>query len=307
MDLFDSDAAGTMMWHFPHAQALDILKDYLTWATAERMRRHFLPPSNETLARTGFAELARPPMNWNKIACGRKTGVISYKAPDSSAPPPGAFWGWCLLGADRPLTLTRLSALTHRRLAEVAKSRFEQPSSPAANAKVIEKFIPPLDVAPGADRWLHLPAVDPRALHTCVYLADAVCEYMGDIDELDLCRSPVVQKSNALDCVTGRGLLNRALDDVLVKGFEQGLDALCSVHLKQPSQMPVWVAPVAEIAGHKGHLEEIRIGWVSAPPLVAEPTPEMKKTRRVRAKKAQRARGTPRSAHRVSSKHKVKQ
>lgn len=305
LDVFDSNAAGTSMWHFPHEQALEVLQDYLSWATTERTCRHFLAPHDEPQARAGFTALARPPMNWNRTTRDTEATITNYKA-GSSIPSHGAFWGWCLLDTDRPLTLTRLSMSTHHRLAEISRSRFDQRPSQVGNTAMIERFIPPLNVAPGGDRWLHLSAVDPRAIHTCARLTDAVCEYLGDIDELDVCRSPAVQKSNALDSITGRGHLARALEDVLVKGFEQGLDALCSIYFKQPVQMRTWVAPVAEVRGCKGNLEEIRVAWPAAAPLVAEPMPEMKPTRKSRAKKAQAARGMPRSARHVSWKRKAK-
>jgi hypothetical protein len=304
-DLFDSNVAGTTMWQFPNENALAALEDYLAWATTERSRRHFLTPYDESVARTGFAALARPPMHWNRTARDREATITTYTA-DSSVPSPGAFWGWSLLGADRPLTLTRLSTSTHCRLAEISRSRFDMRPLQAANTAMIEKFIPPLDVAPGANHWLQLSAVDPRALHTCARLTDAVCEYIGDRDELDVCRSPAAQKSNALDSIAGRGHLARALEDVLVKGFEQGLDALCRVHFNQASQTRTWVAPMAEIVGCKGCLEEVRVAWTAAAPLVAEPTPETKTTRKSRAKKAQAARGMPRSARHINSKRRAK-
>lgn len=306
LDLFDSSDAATMMWHFPYEQASETLKDYLAWASSERTRRHFLAPPSEPLAHAGFAVLARPPMKWNKTTTDRQTEIVTYRTPVSSTPSPGAFWGWSMLGTDRPPALARLSTSAHGRLADLSKSRLEQAQSQAVNPKAIEKFIPPLDVTPGVDRWLHLSAVDPRALHTCALLTDAVCKYMGDIDELDLYRSPMVQRSNALDRVAGRGLLDRALEDVLVKGYEQGLDALCSAHLAQPSQIRRWRAPVAEIVGHQGLLEQVRMAWVPAVPLVAEPSTEMNTARRGRAKKAQHTFGAPRASRRANVQRKLK-
>ena len=170
----------------------------------------------------------------------------------------------------------------------------------------IEKFIPPLDVTPGADRWLRLSAVDPRALHTCAQLTEAVCKYIGDTDELDLYRSPNVQRSNALDRVADRGLLDRALEDILIKGYEQGLDALCSSHLAQPSQMRGWAAPVAEIVGSLGCLQQVRVAWISAGPLVAEPTAEMRTSRRMRATKGQHTLGGPWASRRAKGTGKVR-
>lgn len=298
LDLFDSNDAATLMWRFPHEQALEVLERYLAWASSERMHRHFVPPPDETLARLGFAELACPPMARNKAAIDRNSELVSYATPASWTPRPGAFWGWAVLTTDTPLTMTRLSASTHSRLVDLSKSRLEQGQSGAAGAAPIEKFIPPLDVTPSVDRWLRLSAVDPRALHTCALLTDAVCKYIGDTDELDLYRSPNVQRSNALDRVAGRGLLHCALEDILVKGYEQGLDALCSTHLAQPSQMRRWVAPVAEIVGRLGHLQEVRIAWIPAAPLVAEPTAEMKTSRKVRATKGQHTLGAPRASRR---------
>jgi len=58
------------------------------------------------------------------------------------------------------------------------------------------------------------------------------------------------------------------------------------------------------VIGCKGHLEEVRVAWTAAAPLVAEPMP--KTTRKSRAKKAQAARGMPRSARHINSKRKPK-
>ena len=306
LDLFDSTDAATLMWRFPHEQALEVLERYLAWASSERMHRHFVPSPDETVARLGFAELACPPMAWNKAAIDRNSELVSYTMPASWTPRPGAFWGWAVLTTDTPLTMTRLSASTHGRLADLSKSRLEQDQFGSSCVVPIEKLIPPLDVTPGVDRWLRLSAVDPRALHTCAQLTDAVCKYIGDTDELDLYSSPNVQRSNALDRVADRGLLDSALEDILVKGYEQGLDALCSTHLKKPSQMRRWVAPVVEIAGCLGRLQQVRISWIPTAPLVAEPTAEMRTSRRVRATKSQHRLGRPRASQRAKVPGKVK-
>lgn len=298
-DLFDSNDAATLMWRFPHERALDVLVRYLAWASSERTHRHFVPPPDETLARLGFAELACPTMAWNKVANDRNSELVSYTRPATWTPGPGAFWGWALLTTDTPLTMTRLSASTHGRLAELSRSRLEQNQSSGSGAVTVEKFIPPLDVTPGADRWLRLSAVDPRALQACAQLIDAVCKYIGDTDELDLYRSPNVQRSNALDRVADRGLVCNALEDILVKGYEQGLDALCSTHLAQPSQLRQWAAPVVEIVGALGRLRQVRVAWIPATPLVAEPTAEMRTSRRVRATKGQHTLGRPRASRRA--------
>lgn len=156
LDLFDSTEAATLMWRFPHEEALDALERYLVWASSERVHRHFVAPSDETLARRGYAELARPPMAWNKTACDMHSELVSYSTPTSCTPQPGAFWGWAVLTTDSPLTMTRLSASTHGRLAELSKSRLEQDQLGDSRLVPIEKFIPPLDVTPGVDRWLRL-------------------------------------------------------------------------------------------------------------------------------------------------------
>lgn len=306
LDLFDSTDAATLMWRFPHEQALEVLERYQAWASSERMHRHFVAPSDETLARLGFAELACPPMAWNKASIDRNSELDIYTAPSSWTPRPGALWGWAALTTDAPLTMARLSASTHGRLADLSKSRLEQDELGGSRVAQIEKFIPPLDVTPGSDRWLRLSAVDPRALHTCAQLTDAVCKYIGDTDELDLYRSPTVQRSNTLDRIADRGILDRALEDILVKGYEQGLDALCSTHLAQPSQMQGWAAPVVEIVGCRGCLQQIRIAWVPAAPLVAEPTADIRSSRRVRATKGQHTLGRPRASRRAKTPEKVK-
>lgn len=306
LDLFDSTDAATLMWRFPHEQALEVLERYLAWASSERIHRHFVPPHDEMLARLGFAELACPPMTWNKAAIDRNSELVSYTAPASRKPRPGAFWGWALLTTDTPLTMARLSASTHGRLSDLSKSRLEQDQLDGHRGVPIEKFIPPLDVTSGADRWLRLSAVDPRALHTCAQLTDAVCKYVGDTDELDLCRSPNVQRSNTLDRIADRALLDRALEDILVKGYEQGLDALCRTHLAQPSQMRRWAAPVAEIVGRLGCLQQVRIAWIPAEPLVAERMAEMTTSRRVRATKGQHTLGRRPASRRAKGPEKVK-
>lgn len=306
LDLFDSTDAATLMWQFPHEQALTAIECYLAWATSERTHRFFMAPPDERSARLGFAELARPPMAWNKTSIDRSGQLESYTTPGSVTPRPGAFWGWALLTTDQPLSLARLSASTHHRLAEVSKSRLEQDQLSAFHGVPIEKFIPPLDVTPGVDRWLRLSAVDPRALHSCAQLTEAVCKRIGDLDEFDLSRSPHVQRSNTLDRIANRGLLDRALDDILVKGYEQGLDALCSTHLAQRSQIQRWVAPVAEIVGRPGYLEQIRVAWVPAAPLVAEPMSEMRTSKRGWASKKQHTLGRPQASLRAKKPAKAK-
>jgi hypothetical protein len=296
LDLFDGTIAGAKMWEFPCNEACDALENYLAWATRERKRRHFLASSDEVIARAGFRELARPPMEWNTTECGTKIDVITYESPSSSDPSHGAFWGWCLLGSHKPLALTLLSASTHQRLVEVSKLRFGQHPSPTVGLAMVEKFIPPLDVTSGVDRGLNLSAVDPRALNACALVTEAISDCIGESHYSDGVRSTIVQQSNTLDRITGRGYLLRVLEDILVKGYEQGLDALCSVHLGQPHQMRAWVAPVIEFVGHRARLEEIRVVWLPASPLRAEPGPALKDKGEVHSKAAQRTRGGRRSA-----------
>jgi hypothetical protein len=289
-DLFDSDMASIGMWSFPHIEASNILAEYLSWAESERSHRHFLAPAEESVGRFGFSQLAAPPMVWSLMNRGADRIVATYRRRHASEPKAGVFWGWCLLRMENPLTLTRLPTRTHRRLVEISKPRLQQHtmetskpskrvSKKAASSIVsypgIEKFIPPLDVNPGTDCWLRLSAVDPRALQTCAHLAEAVCEYVSDFNSLDLSQAPSVQKSKCLDQIEGRGHLYRALEAVLVRGFVQGLDAICAVHMNQPSRVRKWVSPVAEVVGSGGVLLDIRICWAPVKALTAQAASEM--------------------------------
>jgi hypothetical protein len=320
-DLFDGDMASAGMWRFPHVEASDTLTEYLAWAEGERSHRHFLAPCEESVGRFGFSRLAAPPMAWNKVAKEIDPVVTTYYRDRTSEPMTGAFWGWCLLRSERPLTLIRLSTRTHRRLVAISKPRLRQQApetsktskrltkkarADIANISAVEKFIPPLDINPGPDCWLRLSAVDPRALRTCAHLTEAVCEYVSDIDSLDLVLSPSVQRAKSLDRVEGRGYLDRALEAVLVRGYVQGLDALCRIHMHQPSRVRKWVAPIAEVVGSKGFLEDIRICWAPVAPLTAQPTPEMTDTKKARTKRPSRAPRAHRLACRVVIKRKAR-
>jgi hypothetical protein len=292
-DLFDNNVATIGMWGFPYEEASEMLMKYLEWAQDERSRRHFLAPKDDQLGRSAFARLASPPPEWHYGCRNSDVDIQIWEANGTPEPVTGAFWSWSLLGSERPLALCPLPSSAHQRLIDISKPRLQPPENetPAKVAiwqtREIERFIPPLDIDAGADRspWLKLSAVDPRALEMCGRLAEATTEYFGEVTEEDLMLSPVVQKSKALDRIEGRSQLHRALEDVLVKGYEQGFDALCHVHLHQPKQLREWVAPVAEIDGTKGKLEGVRICWVPVAPLPVQPAGQVKKARNARSKK----------------------
>jgi hypothetical protein len=281
------------MWGFPHEEAAQILVEYLSWARSERSRRHFLAPKDDYLSRSAFSRLASPPPEWRYGHGSTDANIQIWQASEMPEPGAGAFWSWSLLGTDRPLVLSPLPSSTHRRLIEISIPRLQSPDDEAAHelgprqTREIERFIPPLDIDANADKspWLRLSAVDPRALQTCGRLAEATTEYLGEIAEDDLWRSPVVQKSKALDRIEGRSSLYFALEDILVKGYEQGFDALCHAHLHQSKRLHEWVTPIAELIGTKGKLEGVRICWIPVAPMAAQPVQEVKETRKVRSRR----------------------
>lgn len=224
------------------------------------------------------------------------------------------------------MTIAPLPASVHHRLAAVTRTRLtaiangatlsgadDAPDQPPGGSTVrneqysqMERFILPHG-SKGTDCvWLHLSAVDPCALQMCARLAETVYQLLGEPAQGDAFRSPHVQQSDALDLITGRWRLAQALEEMLARGYAQGLDALCRVHLQQRTRIRAWRVPVIEIRGQNGHLEGIRVCWIPVKPPTVEPSPRSQKASKAPRKRHSRRAGKPSSPNQAPRKRQAR-
>jgi len=295
------DKATVHMWDFPTAKAEAWLSAYLAWSTRQRERRSMVAPERARHWRDGYANLAEAPSEV-RLPCGRAqitgTRVAVFDDPAIVDPPAAQLWGWCALADARPLTFVPLPRHTHERLViatqmivdelpsrgdrplevAAASSAPSTPLTPATHgACKAERFIAPHGSGPGGSAWLDMSALDMDTLQLCGRLVDEVirrCESSPDT----AFRSRQAERTDSLGRIQGRGVLAAALEEILLSGYRQGLEALLRAERGLPLPKDWWL-PVVEFEGAPGRLKCVRVYWVrsAAPRLgrsVAPPPPQ---------------------------------
>lgn len=298
-DLFNVECAATRMWQFPTNAASSWLESYLAWVETERPVRHLVsnPAATPREWASSFAALAAPPQNLLEQVPAPKSEIRTCSSGAISEPPDGHFWGWCMLCDDNrkfprlavPATyISSLERATERVLASL-------PQSTAAPRDLVRKpgseppkfltqsvtnrascFIPPFGDREQGLAWLNISAIDPWALAICERLVQSAAEVFGELAPTPH-RSWQAAKSEALDRIFGRRHLDEALRLMLMRGYEQGIEAVLLSHLGKswPRSRP-WMQPLVEVRG-KGHtIESIHIAWAESlrPPVPTHPHTE---------------------------------
>ena len=280
------DKATVRMWEFPTAKAEAWLSSYLAWAAEQRERRVVVAPERAAQWRTGFAALAEPPEPVRR-PCGRAgiigTRVAAFDEASTADPPGSQLWGWGALADARPLTFVPLPFHTHERLTIATPVVIDQlplhgaralevaavpptPTSAATGAPAAarpERFIAPHGVGADGSAWLDMSALDLDTLQVCGRLVDAVIHRCDPMPR-DADFSRQAARTDALGRIRGRGLLATALEEILLTGYRQGLDAVLRAERNLPPPSEWWL-PVIEFEGSSGCVSRLRVCWVRTP------------------------------------------
>jgi hypothetical protein len=274
------DRATVHMWEFPTAKDEAWLSDYLAWSTQQRERRSVVAPERVKQWRDGYANLAEAPDEVRR-PCGRAgiigTHVAVVDDPAIADPPGAQLWGWGALADARPLTFVPLPRHTNERLTIATQMVIDQlpmqgdrpfevaaasaPSTPATRAACkAERFIAPHGTGTDGSAWLDMSALDLDTLQLCGRLVDEVirrCESAPDTAD----RSRQAARTESLSRIRGRGLLATALEEILLTGYRQGLEAILRAERGLPPPKDWWL-PVVEFEGTPGRLSRVRVCWV---------------------------------------------
>lgn len=287
-DAFEVRTATIDMWHFPTEEVDAWASRYLDWSAEERNSRLLVVPGHHTDWIPGYAALACQSLELDSmLATITPTAELEEFSGAGEDSPEGEFWGWSLLGGERPLTFVPLPATMHAKLAQATRDAVAAFPADAptplqlANLNGLEEGLtlernlvnrPECLIAPhgfSSDRrtWLNLSAVDPTAAYFCGELLDAVI-FGLDMQIDGYSRSGQAARSIALDGVSGRRHVARALEAILARAYSQGLEAVfrsMMVGWKAPEQQR-WFLPTAEIVIANGVVHSIRVCWTATCP-----------------------------------------
>lgn len=296
-ELFDVDTASVHMRRFPTLHAKGWLDTYRRWAGDRRRTKHLLIPEHDVRWRHLYARQAAPP---DSPPSDVSLELEIFRAGNLPEPPARECWAWCLLGSDRPLTYVPLPDHVHTMLSTA--SEYVALRLPAGYAKALElatpvasgtnraitrsdHFIAPFGRSETGETWLNVSAVEPRLLWFCGRLIDQVITVCGEQPNTEA-KSLQAARSDALKRIPGRVCLVRALEQLLRRGYMQGLDAVLRTHYQYaiPSRTKWWL-PAVELEAHAGGLDSVSITWleISAPALrrtAESPKADQKRTQR---------------------------
>ncbi len=287
-DAFEVRTASIDMWRFPAANVDAWASRYLDWAAEERKSRLLVVPAPHNDWLPGYAALARQSLGLEGLcATVKSTAELEEFSDVGDDPPEGEFWSWSLLGGERPLTFVPLPATMHVKLAQatrdaVAAFPAETPTPfELATLTGLEEgralkqnfadrpecLIAPYGLSSDKSTWLNLSAVDPTTAYFCGELLRGAISGL-DV-RLDGCsRSLAAARSHALDGISGRRHVARALEAILARGYTQGLEAVLRSMMaagKLPKRQP-WFLPTAEIIIVKNEIRSVRVCWTATSP-----------------------------------------
>ena len=290
-DPMDMYAASVRMWSFPTEAADEWLRRYLSWTQDERKTRFLVAPDSTCAWLPGYAALARLPAHLcTSDSVESLVHLQAVTQQDRHDPEQGKFWGWCLLGSDRPLTYVPLRGQLQDALTSATQSvAAALPSELATLFELVTTrglkqkesfrenlgrkpniFIAPHTQTAAGKTWLNVSAVDPVTLQMCGRLIEEIVGTLAVGSDLTLDRSPQVAQSELVDGLDGRWRLLRSLELMLCRGYAQGLASLLRSYFAPANraEKAQWRQPVIEFRGEPGKLTGIRIAWVPTKPTV---------------------------------------
>lgn len=287
-DAFEVRTASINMWHFPAAEVDTWASRYLDWAAEERKSRLLVVPTPHTDWMPGYAALARESLEHNGMLVTVKPEAELEDFSDvGEDPPEGEFSGWSLLGGERPLTFVPLPASMHAKLIQATRDAvaafpadtptpvelatlngLEEGQTLEQNlANRPECLIAPHGLSSDQRTWLNLSAVDPTAACFCGELLDGAVSGL-DMRDDGCSRSLQAARSHALDGISGRRHVARALESILARAYSQGLETVfrsMMVGKKEPGRQR-WFLPTAEIVIANDVIRSIRVCWTATCP-----------------------------------------
>ena len=282
-DLFDVDAASVQMRSFPSIQARGWLEAYLRWSREQRITRYLVAPEWDYRWREHYRNQAALPGPAPPPDTAFE--VEEFKAKRRAEPDSRECWAWCLLGSDRPMTFVPLPARVLTMLSKVSEEVVRalpanvQIPLELANVHGLDSelslrdninarpdcFIAPHSPSKGDETWLNLSAIEPEILQLCGRLIDRVIAACGLTLDGEA-RSMQAARAHALEQLSGRDCLVRALEGLIRRGYAQGLDAVLRGHLQiRVHSSGGWWLPSIEVRARPGHLDQIRITWLRVP------------------------------------------
>ena len=183
------------MWDFPATDVDAWASRYLSWAAEERKSRLLVIPALHTDWMPGYAALARQSLELTgTLATTEPSAELEEFSAVGEDPPEREFWGWSLLGGERPLTFVPLPATMHAKLVQATKDAVAvfpvDTPTPRRLATLNyldegqtleenlvnrpECLIAPHGLSSEPNTWLNLSAVDPTAAYFCGELLDKV-------------------------------------------------------------------------------------------------------------------------------------
>lgn len=285
---FDVRTASIDMWHFPAAEVDAWASRYLYWAAEERKSRLLVVPAPYSNWMPGYAALARQSLELKAmLETAKPTAELEEFSDAGEDPPEGEFWGWSLLGGERPLTFVPLPATMHAKLAQATQDAIA--AFPAdtptplelANMNGLEEgqtlkqnlanrpecLIAPHGLSSDKSTWLNLSAVDPTAACFCGELLDRVISGL-EVRNDGCSRSLQAARSHALDGIAGRRHVARALEAILARAYTQGLETVLRsiVAAGKSSKCQRWSLPTAEIVIENDVIRSVRVCWTATRP-----------------------------------------
>lgn len=330
---FEVRTASIEMWHFPTTYVDRWASQYLDWAAEERKSRLLVIPPTHTDWMPGYAVLAgQSPGLDGMLVPAKPLCEVEGFSDLGEDPPEGEFWGWSLLGGERPLTFLPLPSTMHVKLAQatqdaVAALPTDAPTPPElATLDGVDEgwtlrqnldrnpacLIAPHGFSSGKGTWLNLSAVDPIAACFCGELLDRVISGITTRED-GTRRSLQASRSHTLDGVKGRRHVARALEAILSRAYAHGLEAVLRSMLAgdKASICKRWSLPTAEVFISDDEVRMVKVCWTTTRPpqykrIAGDPggatSPTTTKTGRKRSSKAIARSPRFRAAHRERSK-----
>ncbi len=300
-DAFEVKTASINMWHFPTSDVNAWANRYLGWAAEERKSRILVIPAPQTNWISGYGALARKSLELEGVLTSAEpTAELEEFSGMGVDPPEGEFWGWSLLGGERPLTFVPLPTTMHAKLTQATQDAVA--AFPADTTTPIElatmhgleegktlqqnfvnrpeRVIAPHGLSNGRNTWLNLSAVDPMATYFCGELLDKAISGLTVYDDGGG-RSLQAARSHALDQIAGRRHVAKALEAILARAYAQGFEMVLRSMMTADDSLKCrhWSLPTAEIViANDDAISSIKVCWTptrspSSKRTAATPTP----------------------------------
>ena len=212
--------------------------------------------------------------------------VQSFVPRHHDALPKRAYWAWCHLGADAPMTYVPLPGTVHTMLCAASEEVVRRlPPDQATPLELVtlqalqpglplhenvrrrpDCFIAPHGRTATGESWLNLSAVEPDLPRLCGTFIDRVIGGCGGAVDLHAKSLPVA-RSDSLATIVGRDCILHALEQLLRRGYKQGLEALLRAHLRLATTgAEAWWVPAIEFRTRPGSVDLVRVAWLRVRP-----------------------------------------